>query len=88
MPDSVSLLLLEFLDWVSRCPRTYSDAMDAWRSSCPRQTVWEDALASGLIEVESSGRRSQAAVRLTPQGVAVLQRTGGNERPLTDERSA
>jgi hypothetical protein len=73
MPDSVSPLLLEFLDWVSRRPRTYADAMEAWRSSCPRQTVWEDALVNGLIEVERSSQRSQAPVRLTAQGKVCLK---------------
>ena len=44
MPDSQSLLMLEFLDWVSSRRRTYAEAMEAWRSTCPRHTVWEDAL--------------------------------------------
>lgn len=74
MADVAGFLLLEFLRWLSDRPRTYADTMEAWRSTCPRQTVWEDALASGLIEVESSGRRGQAEVRLTAQGQSTLER--------------
>ena len=71
MPEPVSLLMLQFLDWVSSRPRTYAEAMDAWRSSCPRLTVWEDALIDGLIQVESGGPSQQPAVTLTPRGKAV-----------------
>src|SRR5262245_48577940 len=72
MPEPVSLLMLQFLDWVASRPRTYAEAMDAWRSSCPRLTVWEDALIGGLIRVESGGPSRQVDVRLTPRGRAVL----------------
>jgi hypothetical protein len=56
----------EFLSWVARCPRTYSDAMGAWGSHCPRFTVWEDAVIEGFVEVET------AAITLTPRGQAAL----------------
>jgi hypothetical protein len=48
--------------------------MEAWRSSCPRFTVWEDALAAGLISVESDWRRplEEADVRLSTRGREVL----------------
>ena len=71
MPEPASLML-EFLTWVSRGPRTYAEAMEAWRSSCPRLTVWEDALADGLIRIESRGTMRQSAVLLTVQGRALL----------------
>jgi hypothetical protein len=63
---AVSAPVREFLTWVARCPRTYDDAMEAWRSSCPRYTVWEDALAAELIHV------APASVSLTPRGQAAL----------------
>ena len=72
MPDRVSPLLLEFLAWVGRRSRTYDEAMEAWRSSCPRHTVWEDALTDGLIEVETGVPLRQAVVSLTPGGRALL----------------
>jgi hypothetical protein len=68
----------EFLTWVGWRPRTYSEAMDAWRSSCPRYTLWEDALAAELICVDNTGRAALDAspVRLTPQGQAMLAQLG------------
>lgn len=67
-----SLLLVQFLAWVARHPRTYSEAMDAWRSTCPRHTVWEDALMDGLIELEAKDAGRETFVSLTPQGRAIL----------------
>jgi hypothetical protein len=64
----------DLLAWVGRGPRTYADAMEAWRSTCPRFTVWEDALDAGLIQIERGGgmRFGEARVTLTPRGHAVL----------------
>jgi hypothetical protein len=56
MPEPISLLTLEFLKWVSSRPRTYAEAMNAWRSTCPRHTVWEDSLIDGLIQVSAEAR--------------------------------
>jgi hypothetical protein len=69
----VSALTLQLLSWVASRPRTYSEAMDAWRSTCPRHSVWEDAMIDRLIEVDmSGGAMDQSAVRLTAAGKAVL----------------
>jgi hypothetical protein len=70
---AISAPVREFLTWVARCPRTYADAMEAWRSSCPRYTVWEDALADGLIHVAPvGGGVAEPQVTLTVRGQAVL----------------
>ncbi len=42
---------IELLAWVSSRRRTYAEAMDAWRTHCPRLTVWEDAVLAGLVRV-------------------------------------
>ncbi|MFY0611620.1 MAG: hypothetical protein JXQ99_08870 [Hyphomicrobiaceae bacterium] len=42
-------LLRDLVQWVSRGPRPYSDVMDAWRTHCPRLTIWEDAVEFGLV---------------------------------------
>src|SRR3954464_9150084 len=55
-------LTQQFLAWVDERPRTRADVMDAWRSSCPRLTIWEDAVIAGLVRLE--GR----SVLLTPAG--------------------
>ena len=67
----ISAPVRELLVWIAREPRTYAAAMEAWRSSCPRFSVWEDALDAGLIEVEVCNS-ADARVRLTPLGHSVL----------------
>jgi hypothetical protein len=61
---------LELLAWVSSRPRTYAEAMDAWRTHCPRLTVWEDAVLGGLVRVVR-GRDGQL-VELTEAGKKAL----------------
>lgn len=68
--QSTSLIMLQFLGWVADRPRTYAEAMGAWRTSCPRLSVWEDAILDGLVNVESGADR---AVSLTAHGRAVLE---------------
>jgi hypothetical protein len=84
MSEPVSLSMLEFLSWISRRPRTYGEAMEAWRSSCPRHTVWEDAVVGGLIRVESGGPLREAGVVLTARGQGLLERHARPERTVTD----
>ena len=70
---SVGPLTRDFLEWVARRPRSCGEAMEAWRSSCPRFTIWEDAIGDGLARVESGGTTlGEARVVLTPRGRAAL----------------
>jgi hypothetical protein len=50
MTDNVDNLILDLLEWLSSGTRSYSDVMEAWRTSCPRLPVWEDANDRGFIE--------------------------------------
>jgi hypothetical protein len=70
----ISPLTRDFLLWLAAAPRTYAAAMEAWRTTCPRLSIWEDALADGLIQVESGNGTplSLAPVRLTLCGEAAL----------------
>ena len=43
-------LVLDLPDWLDSGSRAYADVMDAWRTNCPRLTIWEDAVERGLIE--------------------------------------
>ena len=67
----VESLILDLLEWVANQDRSYRDTMDAWRTSCPKLPVWEDANDRGLIEVDAH------LVRLTPAGHAFLQEPRG-----------
>jgi streptogramin lyase len=70
MSEEPSLIMIQFLAWVADRPRNYVQTMEAWRSSCPRLSVWEDAIIEGLVRIESNANRT---VRLTKRGSAVLE---------------
>ena len=70
MSDVVESLILDLVEWVAGKERTYEEAMNAWRTSCPRLPVWEDANDRGLIVVATADGRS--LVRATPAGLAFL----------------
>ena len=65
MPAFTSLTL-QLLEWIAERDRTYAQTMEAWRSSCPRLTVWEDAVADRLVRVE------RGTVLLTAAGTELL----------------
>jgi hypothetical protein len=66
-------LVVELLAWVSARPRSYSETMEAWRTSCPRMPVWEDAIESALVAVVADdGCIGRLSVRLTARGRAFL----------------
>lgn len=50
MAANLDSLILDLLEWIGPEHRPYADVMDAWRTSCPRLTVWEDATERGLVE--------------------------------------
>jgi hypothetical protein len=72
MSDSPSLIMIQFLSWVADRPRSYAETMDAWRTSCPRLSVWEDAVIADLVRLDGEGGR---AVQLTGRGAALLRQT-------------
>lgn len=71
MSDVLLPLTLDFLAWLAAEPRDYLDVMDAWRTSCPRLTVWEDAIDAGLVtRVHIAGQPIR--IGLTRRGAAML----------------
>jgi hypothetical protein len=71
MSETTENLILDLVEWVGRKERTHQETMDAWRTSCPRLSVWEDATERGLVETASANGRS--LVRATPAGLALLK---------------
>jgi hypothetical protein len=65
-------LILDFLEWLETRPRPYSEVMEAWRTSCPRLTVWEDAADAGYVERRRAPGQAPM-VALTPSGLARLR---------------
>jgi hypothetical protein len=71
MSTTLLPLTIDFLRWLDAEPRDYADVMDAWRTSCPRLTVWEDALDAGLI-TRTYAAHEPMRVALTPAGRKLL----------------
>jgi hypothetical protein len=72
-------LTLQRLAWLAERPRTYVETMDAWRTSCPRLSIWEDALADRLVGItpgDGRGGQRGSRVDLTPEGRSLLDRFG------------
>jgi hypothetical protein len=69
--NPVDALILDLLEWIGPQPRPYSEVMEAWRTSCPRLPVWEEASARGFIgQLHETG--SEAMVSVTRLGSEFL----------------
>ena len=71
MTTTCDPLVLDLVQWVAREPRTYAEVIDAWKTSCPRLTVWEDAVDLGYVTRRSVGARGTIVV-VTGAGRALL----------------
>jgi hypothetical protein len=74
MSDPLDPLILDLLEWVAREPRSYADVMDAWRTSCPKLTVWEDAVDRGFLVRDRV--RGGVRVCVTDRGRQFLEANG------------
>jgi hypothetical protein len=71
MPDTVvEALIIDLLEWLTKRERTYEEVMEAWRTSCPKLPVWEEANDRGLVIREDVNGR--CVVRITSSGRALL----------------
>ena len=72
MPEPVEPLILDLLEWIGPNPRPYAEVLEAWRTSCPRLPVWEEANAQGLVDhIRERGKPAMVAV--SPAGMAKLK---------------
>jgi len=62
-------LVLDLVEWLLIRPRPYAEVMEAWRTTCARLPIWEEAVDRGLIasEMVPSGG---VLVSVTPAGQA------------------
>ena len=65
-------LVMDLLEWIAAEPREYGAVMEAWRTSCPRLPVWEDAVDGGFVERVSAGPKT--FIKLTDAGRDLLSR--------------
>jgi D-3-phosphoglycerate dehydrogenase len=75
MSETVDILVLDLLEWIGPASRPYDEVLDAWRTSCPRLPVWEEATERGfvvrehqpdagvLVSVSAAGRAHLRAAR-------------------------
>ena len=89
MRNDLDPLILDLLEWIDREPRCYAEVIDAWRTSCPRLTVWEDCIDRGLAAREHAPGR-EVTVKLTEAGRAFLHEHGRitNVVPASEPASA
>ena len=52
MSEPVEALILDLLEWIGPDSRPYSEVIEAWRTSCPRLPIWEEANSRGFIKRE------------------------------------
>jgi len=72
----VESLILDLLEWIASGARTYDEVMDAWRTSCPKLPVWEEAKDLDFVAKEPA--HGSCIVRITLLGFAFLR----ERRPL------
>jgi len=87
MSGGLDALVLDLVEWVAREPRSYAEVFDAWRTSCPRLPVWEEACDRGLVARTSVPGRG-ALVVATTSGRKFLQQHGRLSAAAVPERGA
>lgn len=71
MKDPLDALVIDLLEWIGPRGRPYAEVIEAWRTSCPRLPVWEEANARGyLVHYHAAG--VERLVSVSPAGLTVL----------------
>lgn len=80
MSDPVEPLIFDLLEWIGPHPRPYAEVLEAWRTSCPRLPVWEEANRRGfLAHTHEPGQ--PALVAVSPLGLAQLEARRAQQVP-------
>jgi hypothetical protein len=75
MADTTDPLVLDLVEWIAKEPRLYSEVIETWRTSCPRLTIWEDAVDQGYVTRETIAGAG-ARVTVTAGGEQFLRAHG------------
>ena len=75
MTETTDALVLDLVEWIGREPRLYSEVIETWRTSCPRLTIWEDAVDRGYV-ARAAGGRAGVRVAITESGAKFLREHG------------
>jgi DNA-binding PadR family transcriptional regulator len=77
LDNPINPLILDLLDWLAREPRSYAEVMDAWRTSCPRLPIWEDAVDQGFVVRRRDPDTGRTVVVVTAAGRRALEKARG-----------
>ena len=75
MTEAADPLVLDFVEWIAREPRAYSEVIGAWKTSCPRLTIWEDVAERGYVTRETIAGLG-LVVSVTAAGEQLLRANG------------
>ena len=75
MTETTDALVLDLVEWIAREPRLYSEVIETWRTSCPRLTIWEDAVDRGYVAREAIAGAG-GRITITPGGEKFLRAHG------------
>jgi hypothetical protein len=77
MADTTDPLVLDLVEWIASEPRLYSEVIEVWRTSCPRLTIWEDAVDRGYVARQPvAGAGAGVRVVITEGGAEFLRAHG------------
>jgi hypothetical protein len=71
MTNTVDALIFDLLEYVACKERSYDEVIEAWRTSCPKLPVWEEANERGLIT--RTRTNGHAVVQITEAGRVFLE---------------
>jgi hypothetical protein len=71
--DTVHPLILDLLEWIGPNPRPYAETLEAWRTSCPRLPIWEDANDLGLVTCHHAAGHG-AMISVSAAGIELLRK--------------
>ena len=72
MTDAVEPLVLDLLEWIGTGSRPRSEVLEAWRTSCPRLPVWEEANARGFLDHQRPADGGEETIAVSESGRAHL----------------
>jgi hypothetical protein len=75
MADTTDPLVLDLVEWIAREPRLYSEVIESWRTSCPRLSIWEDAVDRGYV-ARAAVAGFGMIVTVTEDGEKILRQHG------------
>ena len=78
MSDPLDALILDLLEWIGPDARPYEETIEAWRTSCPRLPVWEEATARGFIQFDRR-QGSDTLVFVSAEGRRALRAAQRNQ---------